>query len=303
MHTRNRVRSNHSLSDLPRHIGLPPKRTPKTPLSAASRTADAPGENTPSRTNQPQIQPLAPPPKKDITFFCPTCAAKLVVTERAAGRSILCKCCGSQIIVPSGSASPKQGIASPIVPTTPPAKETVEELIEKLRNGDEQAGMALIRMGEAMIPLMIEGFNEYRLEDPDTNIGAANIVRMLTKCGGVCVQPLIAKLGKSRHAYYALGKIGTTDAVNALVRELSSVNWRRVAVACTALGQVENQNVLKVVDKIEEIRKSTRVGEVFTAAGASLDAIKTRFPNAKVSDTTLPQAQPLKATIAISTVD
>ena len=291
------------------HIGLPAKRAPKTSQPETARVAEVPNPGVTSRPPQPPVpppphpvSPANPPPLSDIEFPCPICSAKLVVTGRAAGRPILCKCCGSRIVVPVATPATPSGAALPPTPTEPPSKETVEGLIEKLRAGEDQAGMALIRMGEAMIPIMIEGFKEYRLEDPDTNSGAAHIVKILAKCGGVCVPPLIAKLGKSRHAYYALARIGTSDAVDALVRELTSVNWRRVAVACKALGQIENRNVLKVLDKIADVRKSTRVGEVFSAAGETLDAIRARFPDAQVPETALPKAQPLKATIAIKNV-
>jgi len=159
----------------------------------------------------------------------------------------------------------------------------VPELIEKLRRGEEQAGKALVSVGESVIPALVEGLKEYTLEEPDTNRGADYVATLLVKCGAVSVPHLIAKLGKSRHAYFALGRIGNDDAINALVFELSSCNWRRAELACTALGLVKNPSVLKIVDKLNALLKSTRRGEVYMAAGAAITALQNRFPN-KVKD-------------------
>ncbi len=143
-----------------------------------------------------------------------------------------------------------------------------------------QAGRALIMFGESILPTLVDGFQENSLDEPDNNRGADHIVNLLAKCGGASVPPLVAKLGRCRHAYYGLGKIGSDEAIQALVRELSSVNWRRVEVACVALSMVTTSNILKVVGQIETVRRTTRVGEVYTAAGKTLEAIQKRFPNA-----------------------
>ena len=313
------------------HIGLPAKRTPP-PQSAAAQaaTADqttiatqttASAQTTPATPTAATTQTTAaartadkPPAAStagsqtqqnvDIKFACPTCAVHIVITERAAGKEITCQRCGSRIFVPGGA--PTLAAASQPSPPLMPSQATIPELIEELRNGNEQVWRALLQKGESVIPLLIEAFNENAITEPDTNRGADHIVKLLARCGAVCVQPLIAKLGKSRHAYYALGKIANEEALNALSRELTSVNWHRVEIACKALGLVENPNVQKYVSSIEAVRKSTRVGEVFSAASASLAAIQARFPKAPVSDTSLPPAKvihgtaPLKVTAAIA---
>lgn len=298
------------------------------PEAALGRTIACPActgrIGLPAKKTPPPEQPVPPPPDEpqaqepvtrlqtggDIKFACPACLVNIAIAERAAGRQITCQRCGAQILVPGGTPASAPAPSPAVQPSAPPepTPENIAQLIEKLRDGDAQAGGLLIRMGEAVIPELIEGFRENRLEDPDTNRGADHIVKLLAKCGAICVQPLIAKLGKSRHAYYALGKIGTEDAVNALARELTSVNWRRVEVACKALGLVETQHVLKIIGQIESVRKTTRIGEVFSASGTALAAIQARFPQAQVAGTALQPAKvlqataPLKVTAAIRTM-
>jgi len=103
------------------------------------------------------------------------------------------------------------------------------------------------------------------------------LVDLLVKIGIASVKPLITKLGKSRRAYYALGRIGNEEAVEALVRELASVNWRRVEAACIGLGLLDNAASLYVIPQLENTRKSTRVGEVYAAAGSAITALQRRF--------------------------
>ncbi len=132
-------------------------------------------------------------------------------------------------------------------------------------------------MGECVIPALIEGLRETALEEPDQSKGADYVADLLVEFGPDCVPPLIAKLGKSRHAYFALGQTGEEDAINALVRELASVNWHRVELACMALGLVEHPRILDVLDQIIKLRNTTRWGEVHYAAGVAIASIQRRF--------------------------
>ena len=265
------------------HIGLPAKKTPAAaPGAPPADAAPRPVGNTP------------PPPKGEIRFSCSKCTVNIVIDERAAGRKITCQRCGSQLIVPGQAANAPRASQPPPLPQT---QEAVAALIEKLRGGDEEAGKTLLRLGESVISLLVDCFGESSLQDPDTNRGAEHIVALLAKCGAACVPPLIAKLGKSRHAYFALAKIGTEDAINVLLRELSSVNWRRAETACKALGAAETPHVQKIVGQLEALRKSTRIGEVFAAAGAALAALQARGPQAAAAGAAMPQAkvtQPVK---------
>jgi HEAT repeat protein len=212
----------------------------------------------------------------------------LVIDARGAGREIDCQTCGARITVPSEPPPVSAPVPAPAPvpaarqsPVTPAAaggdaRQQVGELIERLRSGDAQAGRALVQLGVSVIPALIEGFKENTLEEPDTNRGAAHVSDLLVKCGAVGVQPLIAKLGKSRHAYLTLGRIGSEEAVRALTSELLSCNWRRVEIACKALGLVQTPNALKVLDLLDKARTSTRSGEVYAAAGAAIAAIRSR---------------------------
>ena len=245
--------------------------------------ASEPAEPEPTRKLRAIGRP-ATQQKDDIKFSCPACDVHIVIAGRAAGKQITCQRCGVPIVVPGAKPPPPQTVQ----PEPSPVPEQVDaqrvpELIEKLRGGDEHAGRALISVGESVIPSLVEGLKEYTLEEPDTNRGADYVATLLVKCGAVSVPFLIAKLGKSRHAYFALGRIGNDDAINALVFELSSCNWRRAELASTALGLVKNPSVLKVVDKLSVLLKSTRRGEVYMAAGAAITALQNRFPN-KVKD-------------------
>lgn len=241
----------------------------------------------------------------DIKFACPNCSVHIVIVQRAAGKQISCQRCAAQILVPgaprSASASPPpvapavpaaSSAAPPLAATAPapvpapqpaaavpgePAQLTAAQLLEKIRAGDQQAGRALLATGLPAVNELIGCFYESALDQADTNKGIEHVINLLVKCGGVCVQPLIAKLGKSRHAYVALAKVGTEEAIGALVRELSSVNWRRAEMACKALSHMDSPKALKLVSQLETVRKTTRVGEVFSAAGSAIMAIQTRF--------------------------
>ncbi len=215
--------------------------------------------------------------RDDLKFACPTCAVHIVIAERAAGKKITCQRCGTRILVPGGPPPPAAQPAPAPMPERPEPHQ-IPELIEKLRRGDEQAGRALIMTGESVIPALIEGFKEHALDEPDTNRGADYVANLLVKCGAASVQHLIAKLGKSRHAYLTLGRIGSEEAVHALAAELSSCNWRRVEVACEALGLAASPALQTVVDPLQKLLKTTRSGEVYSAAAAALAAIQQRYP-------------------------
>jgi len=276
------------------------------PDSALGRTLACPGcqghIRLPERNHVPAELHAPPAPEADklytvsamtqqgtdIKFACPNCSVHIVIVERAAGKQISCQRCAAKILVPgtprSASAPP-----APVAPAVPaaaspsaavpsePAQLTAAQLLEKIRDGDQQAGRALLATGLPAVTELLGCFYESALDQADTNKGIEHIINLLVKCGGVCVQPLISKLGKSRHAYVALAKVGTEEAISALVRELSSVNWRRAEMACKALSLMDSPKALKLVSQLETVRKTTRVGEVFSAAGSAIMAIQTRF--------------------------
>ena len=213
--------------------------------------------------------------KTDIKFSCPKCQAHLVIEARGAGMRIACISCGAQIIVPDPGATISIPADQPAAGRT--VAKSIGELVEKVLKGDAQAGQALIELGANVIPSIIHGLSEESVEEPNLSKGADCLTDLLVKFGTPSVQPLIAQLGKSRHAYLALGRIGAEEAVQALVRELTSCNWRRVELACTALGLVEHPGALKTVAQLDALRKSTRSGEVYTAAGEAINAIQNRF--------------------------
>jgi len=217
--------------------------------------------------------------KSDIKFSCPKCQVHLVIEARGAGKRIACKNCGERVLVPD----PRATISIPVV--QPAAHRTIGkvdvkpigELIEKARQGDEQAGKSLLEMGSPVIAAIIQGLKEDSLEEPNLSKGADHLTALIVKFGAASVKPLIAKLGKSRHAYLALGKIGTDEAIHALERELPSCNWRRVELACTALGLVNSPSILNILDPLDKLRRSTRSGEVYMAAGEAIIAIQNQF--------------------------
>lgn len=214
---------------------------------------------------------------EEIKFSCPQCGVHILIAAVAAGKQVPCQRCGTQIVVPGAAASSPGGHATinltlGRIDMTPSA-----ELVQKVRQGDELAGQTLISRGASAVHALLEGLEENSLEDPKANAGSDRVADVLVKIGAPGVQPLTTKLGKSRRAYFALGRIGSEEAVGALVRELASVNWRRVEVACTALGLVDKSVGPTLIPHLEKTRKSTRVGEVFTAAGAAIAALQSRF--------------------------
>ena len=215
--------------------------------------------------------------KEEIKFSCPQCGVHILIAAVAAGKQVPCQRCGTQVVVPGAAASSQDGretinLTLGRLDMTPAA-----ELVQKVRQGDEQAGQTLVARGASAVPALLEGLEENSLESPKVNKGSDHVTDALVKIGHPSVQPLIAKLGKSRRAYIALGRIGSEEAVGALVRELSSVNWRRVEVACMALGLVDKSIALTLIPHLEKARKSTRVGEVYTAAGTAIAALQSRF--------------------------
>ena len=236
----------------------------------------------------------------DITFSCPRCAVHIVIAARAAGKQVTCRRCGSSILVPAAAPPPPVVQPAPVVQPVPAnapgsvADRPITVLIAELRCGNVQAGRELILLGETMIPVLVEGLQEKSLDEPDTNRGADHLCDLLVKCGGASVQPLIAKLGKSRHAYLALGRIGNEKAIQALGVELSSVNWRRVELACLALALAENPGVQKFLPQLSALLKSTRSGEVFSAASAALAAIQKHYPKGSELKATPLQTRPAR---------
>ncbi|HRR33465.1 MAG TPA: HEAT repeat domain-containing protein [Kiritimatiellia bacterium] len=213
----------------------------------------------------------------DITFFCPHCSCKLIVTERAAGKQIPCRKCNVPVIVP-GKVIPPDPIGRETVNLTfrQEAQASLSDLVKRVREGDATAARAILAFGANAVPAVVEGL-ENSFDEPKENRAADYLADVLVKIGAASVKPLISKLGKSRRAYYALGRIGTEEALDALIRELTSVNWRRVEAACIGLGLTENPNAAYVLAHLENTRKTTRVGEVFTAAGSTITALQRRL--------------------------
>jgi len=252
------------------HIDLPaPKKTtvPAISVVEGQRPAD-----------------FDPQKSANIKFACPNCHVNIVVAPRTVGKVVVCQLCGTRVRVPqpekpgSSTAAIPPSTSSATQPS-PPGSPAASDLLERVRNGDAQAGRALLMTGESAIQLLADCLTENSLEEPDSTRGAAHIVNLLSKCGGACVSALMAKLGKSRHAYTALAQVGTAEAIQVLVRELASINWRRAAVACKALGHADTPAVAKVVPNIEALRRSTRIGEVYAAACEAIAAIQSRYPS------------------------
>ena len=111
------------------------------------------------------------------------------------------------------------------------AQASLNDLVKRVREGDAAAAKAILAFGSHAVPIVIEGL-ENSFAEPKENRAADALTDILVKIGSASVKPLISRLGKSRRAYYALGRIGTEEALQALIRELSSVNWQRVEAAC-----------------------------------------------------------------------
>ncbi|HRT28768.1 MAG TPA: hypothetical protein P5527_03150 [Kiritimatiellia bacterium] len=214
----------------------------------------------------------------DITFFCPNCSCKLVVTERAAGKKIPCRKCNVLITVPSAAPIPPDPAGRQTVNLTfrQDTQASLSDLVRRVREGDTALAKAILAFGSQAVPIVIEGL-ENSFAEPKENRAADVLTDILVKIGAASVKPLISRLGKSRRAYYALGRIGTEEALQALIRELTSVNWQRVEAACVGLGLTENPNAAYVITHLENTRKTTQVGEVFTAAGSAIIALQRRL--------------------------
>jgi hypothetical protein len=214
----------------------------------------------------------------DITFFCPNCSCKLIVTERAAGKKIPCRKCNMPVTVPTTGSIPPDPVGRPTANLTfrQDTQASLSDLVKRVREGDTAAAKAILAFGPSAVMTVVEGL-ERSFAEPKENRGADALTDILVKIGSASVKPLISRLGKSRRAYYALGRIGTEEALQALIRELTSVNWQRVEAACVGLGLTTNPNAAYVIAHLENTRKTTRVGEVFTAAGSAIAALQRRL--------------------------
>lgn len=233
---------------------------------ALATLLNAAGGNTPARSGE-------------IKFECPTCKMHYVMDAHGAGRKFKCTDCGSLILVPQPSNQTimvSTLVATQNCATTGPIP-TASDWVAKCVAGDEQAAKRLMEMGPATLSQLIAALKEERLEEPNTSRGADLITDVLVSFGAVSVRSLIARLSRSRHAYLALGRIGTDDAVKALVGELTSCNWRRAEVACVALGLADKPPVLNYLDRLANLSKTTQSGEVLLAAQTALNAIQARF--------------------------
>lgn len=214
----------------------------------------------------------------DITFPCTNCGCKLIVTERAAGKQIPCRRCGEPVIVPEVSLPPDPAGRQTInMSVGSGSQQHIAQHIEKLRTGDMAVIKNILGYGVSAVSQLIDQL-ENSFDDPTDNRSADRIVEALVLLGDLCTKQLIGKLGRSRRAYIALGRIGSKDAIEALIRELTSVNWRRAEAACLALGLVESvPDIPAVILHLESTRKATRVGEVFTASGSAITTLQQRL--------------------------
>jgi len=288
------------------HIKLP--EAPPSPPAAEEQSSPVPPPSAPQQPAQmtplppltPAFQPPEPPPAAipvekpqssfgsttvpvtlsngDITFFCPNCSCKLVVTERAAGKKIPCRKCHVQVTVPDAAPIPPDPAGRQTVNLTfrQDTQASLSDLVKRICEGDAAAAKAILAFGSQAVPIVVEGL-ENSFAEPKENRAAHALTDILVKIGAASVKPLISRLGKSRHAYYALGRIGTEEALQALIRELTSVNWQRVEAACVGLGLTENPSAAYVISYLENTRKTTQVGEVFTAAGSAIIALQRRL--------------------------
>jgi hypothetical protein len=255
--------------------------TPLPPLTPAFQPPEPPPAAIPVEKPQSSFGSTTVPvtlSNGDITFFCPNCSCKLVVTERAAGKKIPCRKCHVQVTVPTAASIPPDPAGRQTVNLTfrQDAQASLNDLVKRVREGDAAAAKAILAFGSHAVPIVIEGL-ENSFAEPKENRAADALTDILVKIGSASVKPLISRLGKSRRAYYALGRIGTEEALQALIRELSSVNWQRVEAACVGLGLTENPNAAYVIAHLENTRKTTQVGEVFAAAGSAMVALQRRF--------------------------
>jgi len=246
------------------HIRLPER--PKTSGSVPATLLSAAGADASAR-------------KEEIRFECPACKMHYRMDARGAGRQFKCTDCGAVILVPQPS---NQTVMVSAFSTTQSCGTTANvlftsDLVSKCGEGDAQAAQRLMGIGPSVLSQLIEALKEETLESPNRSKGADLITDVLVSFGPVSVRALIARLSKSRHAYLALGRIGTDEAVKALVSELTSCNWRRAEIACIALGLVDKPGVLNYLDRLASLCKSTRSGEVLVAAQSALGAIQSRF--------------------------
>ena len=98
------------------------------------------------------------------------------------------------------------------------------------------------------------------------------------KIGEASLPTLIPMLPKSQWAHYALGYIGTEKAVDFLLKELRSTNWRRVAAAATGIGISKNKGALPELRAIyADLPIRMPIGEVSVACKQAIDKIESIF--------------------------
>jgi hypothetical protein len=200
---------------------------------------------------------------------------------------IRCQHCGTKITAPTLAATTIQ-VPTPAMTALLGDQRAVTDLIEQLYRGDAQASDALFARGLPIMSALVNSLREESLETPNLTKGADDVTDILVRFGPPCVALLLTRLGKSRHAYLALGRIGSEQAVNGLLRELSSCNWRRAELACTALGLVEKPCGAKAIAPIGALRSSTRSGEVFLASTNALVALQSRFSPPAAGNSAVP---------------
>ena len=90
-------------------------------------------------------------------------------------------------------------------------------------------------------------------------------VDRLAEVGEAALPVLLGHLGESRFIAFALGRIGTAPAIDALGRELISSDWRRVEAAARGLGMSRSPSAKPYLQDARGGRLAQSVAEVHEA--------------------------------------
>ncbi len=153
---------------------------PLPPLTAAFQPPTPPPAAIPVEKPQPGFGSTTVPvtlSNGDITFYCPNCSCKLIVTERAAGKKIPCRKCGVPVTVPTAASIPPDPAGRQTVNLTfrQDAQASLNDLVKRVREGDAAAAKAILAFGSHAVPIVIEGL-ENSFAEPKENraAGCAN---------------------------------------------------------------------------------------------------------------------------------
>jgi HEAT repeat protein len=151
----------------------------------------------------------------------------------------------------------------------------LSDLVKRVREGDMAAAKLYWPLARTPCPLSLKNLKILSTNPKRTERQTAWLI-FLSKSGGQC-QTAHQQTRQEPPRLLCVGRIGSEEALEALIRELTSVNWRRVEAACIGLGLTENPNAAYVIAHLENTRKTTRVGEVFAAAGSAMTALQRRL--------------------------